>query len=154
MKSIMQGKKECFLCRIEASEKGYFGELSDKGLHRHHVIFGRGYRSLSEKWGLWIYLCYHHHTEPGDASPHYNKAVDNMLRKEAQRRFLTKESQEKWMEIFGKNYLSEDEIKRITTKGGSQTITRNVEKKGIYGAKDNEFRIETKEVPSGFFFLD
>ena len=85
-RSIMQRTKECYLCRKEAAAADYYGELTDKGLHRHHVIFGKGYRSLSEKHGLWVYLCYEHHE--GSTGVHKNKEINVELRQQAERAFL------------------------------------------------------------------
>ena len=44
-KSIIQKhtdplSRECYLCRKEADEKGYFGELKHTGLHKHHFMHG------------------------------------------------------------------------------------------------------------------
>lgn len=55
-KSIMQSKKECYLCRKDAAALDYYGELTDRGLDKHHIMYGRGSRQLSEHWGVWCWL--------------------------------------------------------------------------------------------------
>lgn len=108
-KSIMQNEKECWLCRIRAAAAGYYGELHHTGLHRHHVMFGTGNRKLSEHYGLWVWLCVAHH-EYGPEAVHTNREIREMLCQEAQRVFEGKYSHEKYMEVFGKNWLDDDEV--------------------------------------------
>lgn len=102
--SIIQAKtdklnRECFLCRLETS-----AELPHTGLDKHHFIHGISGRRLAERWGLWAYLCKYHHTE-GPEAVHNNREKDLFLQQIAQGRFERLYSHEKWMEIFGKNYL-------------------------------------------------
>ena len=108
-KSIIQAKtdklnRECFMCRLDAAEFGYYGELEHKGLHKHHFMHGTANRKLAEDWGLWGYLCKFHH-EDGPEAVHRNNETDLFLKQVAQGRFEKLYSHEKWMEIFGKNYL-------------------------------------------------
>lgn len=152
-RSIMQKTKECYLCRKAAAECGYFGELSSKGLHRHHVIFGRGYRSLSEKYGLWVYLCPMHHNE-GWESVHKNKRINVDLRREAEKLFLQDHTITEWMEIFTKNYLEQNEINRIMTEQKTTSKTENIENKPVNEDKTLKNRIMTKEPPEGFYFIE
>lgn len=105
----ISGIKECCLCRMEAYEAEYYGDLPSKGLHRHHVIYGRGKRNLSEKYGLWVWLCPMHH-EFGPAAVHNSASKegrenDKVLKIVAQSVFERQYSHEKWMEVFGKNYM-------------------------------------------------
>ena len=101
--SIIQTKatKECFLCRL------YRNEENTKNLHKHHMMHGTANRRLAEQWGLWCYLCAEHHTD-GSEAVHKNKAEDFFLKQVAQGRFERLYGHEKWMEIFGKNYLFTD----------------------------------------------
>lgn len=108
-KSIIQQTKECFLCRMEAEKIGYFGQLSSAGLHKHHFMHGTANRKLAEQYGLYAYLCEAKHHEHGPESAHGNPAVDLMLKQIAQRRFEAIYGHEKWMQVFGKNYLEEEE---------------------------------------------
>lgn len=66
----------------------------------HHLIFGRGMRELSEKYGLVIHLCRSCHHEL-----HRNKNMMAWSRAEGQRRFEKEYSHEEYMKIFGRNYL-------------------------------------------------
>lgn len=151
-KSIMQRTKECILCRKKATEIGYIGELTDKGLHRHHVIFGKGYRNLSEKYGLWVYLCQEHHE--GDTGVHKNKEINVELRQQAEREFLKGHSIEEWMQLFTRNYLDENDINRIKTEAENQIKTKNTGNKAIMEDSDSKNRMATKEPPPGFWFIE
>lgn len=148
-RSIMQIKKECFICRKAAAAAGYEGELQDKGLHRHHVIFGRGYRSLSEKFGLWIYLCPEHHRKV-----HNDKKLNVELRQQAQRAFLKDHTIQEWMDIFTRNYLDQNEINRIMTKQENGQKTTNAENTQITDETTAKNRMVTKEPPPGFWFIE
>ena len=109
--SIMQVSdiKECCLCRYEANLMYYFGDLPSRGLHKHHVIYGNANRNKSEKFGLWVWLCPKHH-ECSDVAVHSGtkkgKEYDRMLKENAQKRFEDIYGHKRWMEEFGKNYLS------------------------------------------------
>ena len=53
MKSIMQTKKECYVCReLVGTEMS----LPDTGLEMHHIFGGTANRKLSEKYGLKVWL--------------------------------------------------------------------------------------------------
>lgn len=99
-KSIIQAhtdklNRECFLCRLKTS-----ANLPHEGLHKHHMIHGTANRRLAEKWGLWCYLCHEHHEQLHD-----HNEDDLFLMQVAQGRFEKLYDHDKWMEIFGKNYL-------------------------------------------------
>ena len=49
MKSILQSKKRCYICRKEI------------GLHDHHIYFGTAKRKISERHGFKVWLCFEHH---------------------------------------------------------------------------------------------
>ena len=147
--SRMQRIRECILCRKEATAAGYFGELPDKGLHRHHVIFGRGYRNLSEKFGLWVYLCPEHHRKI-----HKDKELNVELRQQAQRIFLKDHTLQEWMANFTRNYLDEIELNRIKTKEEKGQKTQDAENKLNTEHSSAENRMVTKEPPPGFWFIE
>lgn len=105
MNSIIQDKKECYFCRALAEQEGYYGELTDKGLHRHHIIYGGGRRQLSEQYGLWIWLCAHHHNMGGEESVHGNKTLRRFTERIAQKAWETTKTRDEWMAVFGRNYL-------------------------------------------------
>ncbi len=90
-KSIVQNKRECLIC----------GTIYD--LELHHIIYGSANRKLSDQYGLVCYLCRRHHT--GDAGVHFNKNMDDKLKKYAQEKFEEVYGESKnFVEIFGRNY--------------------------------------------------
>lgn len=90
-KSIMQENKECYIT----------GSIS--GLHRHHVMHGP-HRRKAEKWGCWCYLRWDWHNG-ASYGVHHNHAQDVRLKQDCQSRFEQLYGHEKWMEVFGRNYL-------------------------------------------------
>lgn len=128
-KSIIQKRtdsvsRECFLCREEAERIGYFGELANTGLHKHHFVFGRfgAFRKKAEKFGLWGYVCNARHHEYGPEAPHNNEEVRDHLSQVAQRAFEKKYGHGRWMEEFGVNYLKEEEDEKTNDKDGGELI--------------------------------
>ena len=75
MKSIIQKDKECYICRSPYVEE-------------HHVFYGSANRSLSERYGLKIYLCPRHHR--GSAGVHFNPKLDRELKEVAEKKFREK----------------------------------------------------------------
>ena len=98
MKSIIQNEKECFLCRK------IFHAAKISHLEEHHIIFGHANRKNSEKYGLKVWLCNHHHRHSKDGV-HFNKQLDLYLKKIAQRHFEDTYKDLDFREIFGRNYL-------------------------------------------------
>lgn len=98
MKSIVQQEKECFLCRRLYNRENVIN------LQEHHCIHGTANRTLSEKYGLKVFLCIYHHTQ-GLGAVHKNRDYDLIVIKEAQRKFEKKYGHDKFMEVFKKNYL-------------------------------------------------
>lgn len=90
-KSILQDEKVCYLC-----PRMY-------GLERHHILAGQANKRLSEKYGLWVYLCKDHHT--GKNGAQYEKDLNWLLKQQAQRKFEAIHGHELWMAVFRKNYL-------------------------------------------------
>ena len=122
-KSILQAEKECYLCRLAADQAGYYGELPHTGLHRHHVIFGRGNRKKSEHFGLWVWLCVAHH-EYGPEAVHTNARIRRQLSQVAQREFTRVYPNLDFREEFGISYIDPDETPqtRIMTGCGTDRI--------------------------------
>lgn len=98
MKSIIQDKKECFLCRY------LYGTENTNNLCSHHIFFGTANRRLSEEYGLKAWLCIYHHTE-GIGAVHKNRDSDMILKKIAQKKFEETHTREEFIQIFGKSYL-------------------------------------------------
>lgn len=94
-RSILQKDKVCYLCPREY------------GLERHHIMAGTANRRISEKYGLWVWLCQEHHT--GKEGAQYEKDLNRLLKRQAQRVFESIHGRGLWMDVFRKNYLWEDE---------------------------------------------
>lgn len=90
MKSIIQDKKRCFVCKTTL-------QLED------HHIFGGCRRKLSEKHGLRVWLCNTHHNQPKTGA-HFNKELMNELHIIGQTKFEELYGHDKFMEVFKKNY--------------------------------------------------
>ncbi len=91
-KSIIQNKKQCIIC-------------NNRNVEEHHIFFGTANRKLSEKYGLKVYLCFEHHRGTRGVHGKDGKNLDTYLKQLAQTKFEEKESQEKFRQIFGMNYL-------------------------------------------------
>ncbi len=91
MNSVMQNEKRCYLCGSEI------------GLEKHHIMSGVANRPLSEKYGLWVWLCHNCHT--GTDGAQYDPEKNRMLKAEAQAAFEAEYGHQKWMQTFRKNYL-------------------------------------------------
>lgn len=98
MQSILQSRKECYLCRK------IFGQAVEYGLEEHHVIFGTANRKKSEKYGLKVWLCQNHHRN-GKMAVHQNRHVAELLIREAQIEFEGIYGHKKFMKEFGKNWI-------------------------------------------------
>lgn len=105
MKSIMHRKDgTCYLCMM------LHADFSIKQTQEHHAIHGMGRRRLSEKYGLKVYLCFRHHTaDGGPEAVHRNAGTDLLVKKEAQKAFMKRWPTLNFREIFGKNYLEDND---------------------------------------------
>ncbi len=92
--SIMQDRKECYITG------------ATRNLHRHEIYFGNPNREKSLEWGCWVYLRGDCHNQ-SNYGVHFNHELDDRLKQETQRRFMELYGFEKFMEVFGKNYLQE-----------------------------------------------
>ena len=91
----MQADKQCYLCGRETC------------LERHHCLGGVANRKLSEKYGLWVWLCHDCHT--GVDGAQYNRDTNFGLKAQAQIAFEELHGHGKWMEVFRRNYIFESE---------------------------------------------
>lgn len=91
MDSIMQTKKECFICEYR------------KNLESHHIFGGTANRKKSEKHGLKVWLCYEHHR--GNDGVHLNRMIDLTLKAAGQKKFEEEHTREKFRAEFGKSWL-------------------------------------------------
>lgn len=97
--SIMQSdRRMCFLCGSRTS-------MGLDALEEHHIFEGNGKRSLSEEYGLKIYLCGSKCHREGAGSAHKNKLVKDMLHRLAQEKFEETRTRAEFVLVFGKNYL-------------------------------------------------
>lgn len=92
---LYEHKDVCFMCGARATEM-------------HHVFHGYGNRKLSDRYGLVVPLCHSCHNEPPNGA-HFNSAVDDYLKREAQWAFEKEYGHAKFMRVFGRNYLEESE---------------------------------------------
>ena len=90
-KSILQEDRSCYLC----------GRMT--GLERHHCLAGNANRPISEKEGLWVWLCHECHT--GTEGAQYDKLKNLRLKQDAQFAYERTHSRSEWMKLIGKNYL-------------------------------------------------
>lgn len=100
-KSIMHNRQDgtCYLCML------LHNDYSRKtNLEEHHVMEGTANRRLSEHYGLKVYLDPEHHRTSRE-SPHQDREISDLLHVEAQKAFEKKYSYEKWMQVFGRNYI-------------------------------------------------
>lgn len=91
MKSIINNEKLCLICG------------TTKGLHKHHVFFGVN-RKHADQDGLWVYLCGRHHNLSNEGV-HFNKDLDNALKKLGQKKYEETHSRDEFMERYRRNYL-------------------------------------------------
>ena len=89
--SIMQSRKECYITG------------STGGLNCHHIFKGPR-RKAADKYGCWVWLRWDWHNG-ASYGVHFNPALDLQLKQECQGRFEELHGHEKFMEVFGKNYL-------------------------------------------------
>lgn len=93
-----KGSGYCYLCATLHNDYTY------KQTQEHHVMFGSGQRELSEEYGLTVQLCMEHHKE-GPEAAHNNKAIRELLCRDAQEAFMMEYPELDWNGIFKKNYL-------------------------------------------------
>ena len=103
MKSIIHNKADgtCYLCQLLNQD------YSRKAVQEHHIIYGRGNRKLSEKYGLKVYLCYEHHQGSKDGV-HFNRDNSDLLKRIAQKAFNSTYQELDFVKIFRKNHLIEE----------------------------------------------
>lgn len=90
-KSILSNDRVCYICG------------SPLNIHKHHV-FQAANRKNSEHWGCWVYLCAYHHNM-SDHGVHFDRLLDVAIKRRTQAEFERLHGHEKFMEVFGKNWL-------------------------------------------------
>jgi len=92
MNSVLQSKKECFVCK------------TIYGLHKHHVLYGTANRKKSEQYGFTVWLCGRDHNLSNEGV-HFNRELDLELKRLAQEQWLADgHTKEEWHREFGKWY--------------------------------------------------
>ena len=91
--SIMQTSRECFVTH------------STEGLHKHHIFRGSR-RKAADKWGCWVWLRWDWHNG-ASYSAHNNPTFERQLKQLCQQEFEKRYGHEKFMTVFGKNYLED-----------------------------------------------
>lgn len=97
-KSIIQEDKQaCYLC-------GRNAHADYMGLDEHHVFSGKPNRTLSEKYGLKVYLC---HDKCHLNGVHKNAKLNNQLKAKVQSIAMQHYgwTVEDFIAIFGKSYI-------------------------------------------------
>lgn len=91
--------RSCFLCGRNGSADP---------LDKHH-IFGGAYRSKSEKYGLYVYLCHHDCHIFGEYAAHKNADAMRYLHQYGQKKAMRENNWtiDDFIREFGKNYLTE-----------------------------------------------
>ena len=94
-KSILQpdGEEACYISG------------SHYNLDCHHIMGGTANRKIADKWGVWVWLRHDIHMDLHDR----NTELKLQLKKEAQEAFEKLYGRDKWMSLFRKNYLEDDE---------------------------------------------
>jgi hypothetical protein len=75
-------------------------------VHKHH-LFGASDRDWSEKFGLFVPLCFKHHNG-SDEGVHYNKKFMDALHQYGRERFKEVYPELNFLDYFRKNYYEED----------------------------------------------
>lgn len=96
--SIIQDKDECECWICGKTDR----------LEVHHICHGTANRSLSDKYGLWVFLCPDCHRGTNGVHGKNGHHRDQTLKCTAQRAFENKiGSREEFRAIFGKSYIDE-----------------------------------------------
>ena len=95
MKSILQSKKECYLCETTFN------------LENHHIFFGTANRRLSEKDGLKVWLCIYHHKGTVGVHGKNGHTLDKYLKSIAQIAYMQyyNKTEEDFIKRYGKSFL-------------------------------------------------
>ena len=88
-------------------------------VHRHHIFYGTGRRSISEREGCWAYLCPEHHNM-SNHGVHFDHRYDMRLKADCQRRWVEREmdeegighddATERFRSLFGRSYEEDQDV--------------------------------------------
>ncbi len=97
-------RKKSILVNPDAKQCYFCGSWNDP--EWHHVMHGTANRKIADKWGLTVWLCRSCHAALHDSPDIVWRNKDRFLKEISQERFEEKYGHDKWMELFGKNYLN------------------------------------------------
>ena len=93
MESILNTEKGvCFACGAHTKTE------------KHHIFEGVALRPISERLGLWVYLCPVCHRGTDGVHGREGDRLNRQLKDTAQRLWERDHSHDEWMAIFGRNY--------------------------------------------------
>lgn len=95
MKSIIQNKKECYVCKTTFN------------LHLHHIYFGVANRSVSDKNGFVVYLCQYHHESNFGVHGKYGNELNRELKRICQTKYEKNHTRNEFMNLIGRNFIDE-----------------------------------------------
>ena len=93
MKSILQSRKRCYICRKEFD------------IHDHHIYFGNAKRKISEKHGFKVWLCQEHHQGTYGVHGKHGHELDKFLKEICQSKYEVTHTREQFINLIGRNYL-------------------------------------------------
>lgn len=97
--SIIQKEKYCYLCQL------FEGKYNYQNLECHHIFNGPN-RPISDRLGLWVWLCNEHHTGSNESVHLDPDGIGRGLKRIGQKHFeIQLGSREEFMSLIGKNYL-------------------------------------------------
>ena len=93
MKSILQDNKESYISGLTHN------------LEEHHVFFGTGKRTISEKNGFKVWLTSFEHRGTDGVHGKNGHKLDLKLKQECQRKYEETHTREQFIKLIGKSYL-------------------------------------------------
>lgn len=96
MKSIIQNKKECFVCKATYN------------LHLHHIFFGTANRKISDKNGFTVYLCQYHHEGTFGVHGKEGNKLNLYLKRICQKEYEKDHTREEFIRLIGQSYIEEE----------------------------------------------
>lgn len=93
MKSIIQDKRECWVCH------------TTHGLHLHHCFFGVKNRTISDINGFTCHLCLQHHEGTNGVHGKNGHELDLKLKRLCQEKYEEDHTREDFIRLIGKSYI-------------------------------------------------
>ena len=121
---IRQEPGICWLCMALGTYNGQHGYLEE-----HHVFPGTSGRKISEENGFKVQLCLSHHRE-GPEAVHNNEKNMRLIQAAVQREYERTHSREQWMDLMGRNYLTEEGEGNAEKKEDQRGRCEDTEKSG------------------------